>query len=319
MPFGRDHKQTAGNGAPRLAVVVPATDAPSTLGACLAALDSSRVRPDEVVVVDSPPGAGPAEARNAGAARTSAEILMFVDSDVVVSPEAVGRVREAFAADPGLAAVFGSYDADPAAPGVVSRYRNLLHHHVHTTSPGPASTFWAGLGAVRRGVFEAAGGFDAGRFPDPAVEDIDLGMRLAERGARITLDPAIRGKHLKRWGLREMVRTDFARRALPWARLTLERRAAGTELNLGWRHRLGAFFSLALAAAAVGRRPRAAVLSACAIVAAHLPFFALLARRGGPPLAGAGVVLQVVHHLSAVAALPVALAGHLRSRTGSGR
>jgi transposase len=32
----------------------------------------------------------------------------------------------------------------------VSRFRNLLHHHTHTTHPGPACTFWAGCGAVRR-------------------------------------------------------------------------------------------------------------------------------------------------------------------------
>ena len=31
----------------------------------------------------------------------------------------------------GCVALFGSYDAEPAAPGWISRYRNILHHHVH--------------------------------------------------------------------------------------------------------------------------------------------------------------------------------------------
>ena len=57
---------------------------------------------------------------------------------------------ERFAADPTLSALFGAYDDLPAAPGIVSNFRNLLHHHVHHRNAGPAETFWTGLGAVRR-------------------------------------------------------------------------------------------------------------------------------------------------------------------------
>ncbi|MGH7896935.1 MAG: acetone carboxylase subunit gamma, partial [Candidatus Binatia bacterium] len=42
-----------------------------------------------------------------------------------------------------------------------SRFRNLLHRHVHQEGAGPATTFWAGLGAIRREAFERVGGFDA--------------------------------------------------------------------------------------------------------------------------------------------------------------
>lgn len=41
-------------------------------------------------------------------------------------PRAIIRVRELFEAEPDLAAVFGSYDAAPAAPDLISQYRNLL-------------------------------------------------------------------------------------------------------------------------------------------------------------------------------------------------
>ena len=43
------------------------------------------------------------------------------------------------------------------------------------------------------------GGFDAERFPFPSVEDVELGLRLSAQGARIGLDPSVRGKHLKAW------------------------------------------------------------------------------------------------------------------------
>ncbi len=77
----------------------------------------------------------------------------------------------------------------------MSQFRNLLHHHVHRSAAGKATTFWAGLGAIRREAFESCGGFDAELHPH-AMEDVELGMRLSDAGARIVLDPALRGKHL---------------------------------------------------------------------------------------------------------------------------
>ena len=96
--------------APTLAVVVPATDGPATLDRCLAAIAAAADPPDELVVVTTPPGAGPAEARNRGLAETNADVVLFVDSDVLVHPDALTRVRQAFASDQRLVGVFGSYD-----------------------------------------------------------------------------------------------------------------------------------------------------------------------------------------------------------------
>src|SRR5262245_53437707 len=127
---------------PSLAVIVPATDRPPTLERCLAALERSSEPPDELIVITDPPGRGPAEARNDGAAQASSDLLAFVDADVAVEPEALARLRAAFAADPALAAAFGAYDDSPAALDAVSRFRNLLHHHVHADAAGPAETFW---------------------------------------------------------------------------------------------------------------------------------------------------------------------------------
>ena len=114
--------------------------------------------------------------------------------------------------------MFGSHDDRPAAPGVVSRFRNLLHHHTHSSHPDPTSTFWAGLGAVRRQTFLDLGGFDAEAYQRPCIEDIDFGLRLSDAGGRILLDPAIQGTHHKRWTLRSMVVTDIRQRAIPWSR-----------------------------------------------------------------------------------------------------
>jgi GT2 family glycosyltransferase len=297
-----------------LSVVIPATDSPASLGRCLAALARSS-EPHAVAVVSDPRDAGPAAARNAGVARTDGDILVFVDADVEVHPDALRRLREALERDAGLDAVFGTYDEHPAAAATVSRFRNLLHHHVHSAAAGPATTFWAGLGAIRREAFDAVGGFDAQRYPRPSVEDIELGMRLHAAGRRIALDPQARGTHLKRWTLRSMLRTDLAARGAPWVALRLERGGAGgAALNLSWRQRLAAGAAVLVAAAAVTGRGRMAGIALAAMIVPNARFYALLARLGGPRLALAGVPLHLVHHLAAAASLPAGLLLWARGR-----
>jgi Glycosyltransferase like family 2 len=293
--------------APTLGVVVPATDRPRTLRLCLAALEGGRRKPDAVAVREEPAGSGPAEARNLGAAECETDVLVFVDSDVEVHPEALTLIERRFAADPGLTAVFGAYDDDPAHPALTSRYRNLLHHHVHVGSAGEAETFWAGLGAVRREAFEAIGGFDAERFPGASVEDVDLGMRLRRHGARIALDPAIRGRHLKRWTPLSMVSTDFAHRGVPWARLLLRQGDDSTTLNLGRRRRVSAAASVALIGSLLARRPRLAAAALATTLVLDRDLYALLARRGGAPLLLAGIGLHQLHQLAAAVSVPVAV------------
>lgn len=296
---------------PTLAVVVPATDDPPTLERCLAALKAGERPPDELVVQRGPLRAGPAAARNAGSGETTAEVLVFVDSDVEVDPEALVRIERRFREDPGLAAVFGAYDDDPADPGLASRYRNLLHHHVHSGAAGEAETFWAGLGAVRRDAFEAAGGFDADRYPRASVEDIELGMRLRRQGACILLDPQVRGRHLKRWTVASMVETDFGRRGVPWVRLLLREGSGSAALNLGWRRRLSAATSVALFASLLARLPRLAAAALLANLALDRDLYALLARRGGLRLLTAGIGLHQLHQLCAAGSVPTALFLHI--------
>jgi GT2 family glycosyltransferase len=311
MPASIPGPEGASTPALTLAAIVPATDSPPTLERARAALEAGRRRPDELIVQEEPRGGGPAAARNRGAAGSTADVLVFVDSDVEVHPDALELIEARFAADPDLAALFGSYDDAPADKGLASRYRNLLHHHVHSGAAGEAQTFWAGLGAIRRGRLQRAGGFDAERYPRPSVEDIELGMRLRREGAKIVLDPKVRGRHLKRWTPLSMVRTDFAGRGVPWMRLLLRDGSDSTALNLGWRRRLSAASTVALVGSLLARRPRTAAGALTANLVLDRDLYALLLRRGGPRLLFAGIALQQLHQLAAAASVPTALALHV--------
>lgn len=236
----------------QMSIIIPAYNNPQALRECLSALVRSLHPATEIIVVDDAStddtpavaaalgvrvlrherNSGPAAARNYGGRQAQGDILFFVDADVILAPDAVSRVLQILAEHPEVAAVFGSYDASPRAQGVVSQYRNLLHHFVHQNSKPEASTFWAGCGAVRRSVFEALGGFDADRFRHPSIEDIELGYRLRQAGHRVLLDKALQGTHLKRWTFWSVLKTDIRYRGIPWARLILERKHAPDDLNL---------------------------------------------------------------------------------------
>jgi GT2 family glycosyltransferase len=246
--------------SPRLSVVIPVHNGASTLPRLLERLITDSHPPEEIVVVDdgSDDGSaqiaaefgvrvltlaggpyGPAYARNRGAEAAAGDVLFFLDADVVVHPDTLARLRAALDTYAEDDAFFGSYDAHPPARGLVSRYKNILHHYVHQRSRMEADTFWAGCGAVRREAFFAVGGFDES-YARPSIEDIEFGVRLRRAGYRIRLCPAIQVTHWKRWSLRSWLRTDIVHRAVPWTRLILQEGRVPTSLNLDHRSRWSA-------------------------------------------------------------------------------
>lgn len=304
----------------RLSVVVPAFNAAGTISACLQAIHAAAGAGAEVLVVDDgstdetpalarQAGAnvllqsrrGPAAARNAGAEAAAGAILVFVDADVIVHADAIGRILDAFRADPGLTAVFGSYDASPRVRGTVARYRNLLHAYTHQTGQPRAATFWAGLGAIRRQPFLDLGGFDARRFATASVEDIEFGMRLRAAGGTIALDRSILGTHCKEWTLPSMVTTDLWSRAVPWTRLLRDAGALPNDLNLRWSQRASAgaawLLPAALAACPLGAWwPLAAPTLLLLHFALNARFLAWVWRNSTFATAAASVPLQLLFH-----------------------
>jgi glycosyltransferase involved in cell wall biosynthesis len=231
-----------------ISVIIPVFNGERTLGSCLGCLFASDYQDFEAIVVDDhssdnsralarllpcrlielPRNGGAAAARNAGAAAAYGSILFFLDADILVRPDSLGRVAALFSERPDLAALFGSYQAETIPSDFFSQYKNLLHHYTHQTSRAEATTFASGFGAVRAEVFAELNGFDpARRF----LEDIELGYRMCSKGHRVLLDKQLQMTHCKRYTFGGLIRSDFFGRAIPWTALMLESRTFHNDLN----------------------------------------------------------------------------------------
>lgn len=343
---------------PSLSVVVPVRNGGRDLERCLRALRDTLASDHELIVVDDgstddsgrlaaawgarvlrhESSLGPAAARNAGAHAASAPLIFFLDSDVVVHPDTLTRALRHFEGRSDLVALFGSYDDSPEDPGLVSQYRNLLHHFVHQqgTFQGDtreAHTFWTGCGVIRRETFLALGGFDAHLYRRPAIEDIEFGYRLARAGHRVVLARDVQVAHLKRWTLRSMLRTDLLCRGIPWMLLMLRSRTSETDLNVSPSQRVSVALAgltlAALAAAVVAPASLAVALGSLGgLIALNRDFYRFLVQRRGWGFTIRAIPLHFLYFVccgvSVAAALailpwldrPVAAAGHTRIDPG---
>ncbi len=187
---------------PAISIIVPFHNAGDTLGNLLDSLEKSRFGDVEIICVDDgstddsaavaaeagvrlvsmPKRSGPAAARNSGAAAASGRILLFLDADVLVDPEMVGEIVKAFRIDDKIVAAVGVYHTRPANKGFWPAFKAAQSYYFRACFNGDDITwFWGAMGAVRREVFESAGGFNE-NYSRPGLEDVELGRRLARLG-----------------------------------------------------------------------------------------------------------------------------------------
>jgi glycosyltransferase involved in cell wall biosynthesis len=208
-----------------LSVVIPTKDRAEALARTLDALEAQRVEGTEleVIVIDngssdgtveqvrrrtcnSPvpirlleqPGGGPAAARNAGARAATGEVLLFLGDDTEPADEWLLRAHiDLHAARPEPTyGVLGRITWTPRKP--VTPFMRWLENggpqfHYTALDPGPvdaSSYFYSSHASIKRGIFEQVGGFDI-RFPTAAVEDTELGVRLADAGLELDYHPEL--------------------------------------------------------------------------------------------------------------------------------
>ncbi|WP_407566849.1 glycosyltransferase family 2 protein [Polymorphospora sp. A560] len=333
------------SGAGGVAVIVPNFNKEKTLRACLESVFGQSYVPVEVVVVDDrstdgsreiaagfpcrvvelPVNSGPAAARNAGVAASSAPLLFFVDSDTALAPDAVGNAVRLLVGSPGVGMVQGIYDARPLFDdGPVEAYRVAFEHFWRKRSVGRDTGALFAATLIPRAVFEETGGFDE-RLR--SGEDDEFGTRLPDRYRLVATDRVLT-RHDDVDRLLPLLAEQFVRasaKPLLMARTWRRQRAgaAGTGARVGmmstdrFRHlEWAAQISLLTSALALATVPLTVVVPWLALtwpvlgamfVAANRRFLRLTHQLRGPGFAVFAAGLHALSYAALVAGLVAGL------------
>ena len=187
-----------------VSVVIPAYNAQKTLGLTLqAVLNQTYHGPKEIIVVDDgstdkttdfvklykdviyihQKNAGPAAARNRGFSVSNGEFVFFTDSDCIPKSDWIEESLAGFL-DDSIGVVCGSYGiADSKNMLARCIHKEIIFRH-HRLMPMFPKSFGSYNFCVRRNIFEAAGGFDAG-YRNASGEDNDLSYKILGLGSKI--------------------------------------------------------------------------------------------------------------------------------------
>jgi GT2 family glycosyltransferase len=195
-----------------LALTLDALEAQATAGATLEAIVIDNGSSDRTVAMVNErgegsalairllerPDGGPAAARNAGAASAEGDILLFLGDDTEPADERLALAHlELHSSRPEPTyGVLGRITWTPRKP--VTPFMRWLENggpqfHYRDLKPGPVdatSYFYSSHASIKRSLFERVGGFDE-RFPNAAVEDTELGVRLAAAGLELDYHPEL--------------------------------------------------------------------------------------------------------------------------------
>ncbi len=261
---------TSSGSPPTISVVIPC-HAPSAdlLGRAVAAWLAQRPSAEVILVDDGSPEAldsparevrvlrleenrGAGAARNAGARRSTADVFVFADGDVEPLPSVLGAVRALLGDRRDADGLVGVPVMHPGDGDALTTYKMVYLDRMWRLAGREVGSANGSLVAVRRGAFDAAGGFPESR--GAGIEDIELGARLLATGARLRICPEMGYVHHKsyRWGP-TLVTTyrralDFARRILIRSRVNSMGRPAQLATNLRAFWRFFGFYFASLAA-----------------------------------------------------------------------
>lgn len=322
---------------PRISIVMPVYNSERLLGECLAAVNASTFRDYEVIVVDDsstdrsreiaaahgarvvPSGGrlGPGRARNKGVEHIRGDIVFFIDSDVVIRPDTLGRLVAAFDRDPGVAGLMAVQSPTMRFRNLCSVYKNLWMYYTYVRRAGQdVPLFYTTAAAIRRNAFVESGGFDV-NYVDPNIEDTDYGQKLASQGFRIQILPDLEVEHVKGYDLAGLLRVDFLR-SMSLARLKLRKSADGISTNdtsvpTGYIVSVplaGLALLLGLVGLALGNRTLllANFLALATILVLNVPFLRLIRAHGGVRAWGLSCGLLIIELLTAGAGSAVGIA-----------
>ncbi len=210
-----------------ISIVVPVFNSEKTLKECLDALVALDEKPHEIILVNDcstdnsvsicrnydaqfiemDQKSGAAKVRNVGAAKATGELLLFIDSDIVLPPDTLQKITEYYQA--GHEVFIGMFLFQLRYKSVLSNYKHLYLCHNYLSQGSQTSTLDTSLTVITKKLFDGFKGFD--ERLGYMSEDAEFGNRLTRAGVVITQPKHICMEHLKEYSFLGFVRSELLR------------------------------------------------------------------------------------------------------------
>ncbi len=206
-----------------VSIIIPAYNSAKTIFTCLEEALKAIDPQDEIIVVDDAStddtekialnynckvkslsqNRGPGFARNFGAGVAQNELLIFLDSDIVLKKETIEKMKQYFSHHPDCHTLTLNLDSTQKTFGFFSDYKNLYMDHMLSSGELEVNYVYGACCATR----------SRGFIPWPTTirmtEDAAWGYRQKKLGLKIHCLKELRVTHLKEYNLISLIRYDF--------------------------------------------------------------------------------------------------------------
>jgi GT2 family glycosyltransferase len=216
-----------------ITIIIPNYNGEQTIGKCLESVFAFPDDDREVIVVDdcsddrSPAiikkypcrliqldkHAGASAARNAGAYRSSGNVLFFIDADCLLKEDTLSIIRKNISNHSPGTVIGGTYTPVPHDPGFFSLFQSVFINYFETknfTDPDYVATHAM---VIHTEVFRKIGGFV--ELFLPILEDVEFSHRLRTAGYTLLVDPELQVRHIFNYTLWKSLR-NAARKTHYW-------------------------------------------------------------------------------------------------------
>ena len=213
----------------KISIIIPVYNASLTLKECLDAIFDSNFKDFEVIVVSDnstddsvkiakqyqckiielTENKGPAFARNSGAKISKGDILIFIDSDVIINKGSLISVADNFL-DKEINVIQGIYSHEPTYKNLSTQYQQSFycyyswHANIKYTSSLITNCF-----AIRKNIFNEVQGFNT-NIKSATSEDEEFGYVLIEKGYKILILREFKGEHRVNYDIKKIIKRNFA-------------------------------------------------------------------------------------------------------------
>lgn len=211
---------------PQISIVIPAYNAAKDIKECLEAVYKSGFKSFEVIIVDdnsndetckicsefecqvikNERNYGPAYSRNRGAGEARGEVILFIDSDIIIKEDTLQTIYNFFKLNPNIGILQGRYTDESYYKDVFSKYKNYRLAFRELNRTGKEVAFVnTSIAAMRSKVIKKY------KFDESVrrAEDSLFGWRYFKDGNKIILDNNLKVLHKKKYNMKTFLLYQF--------------------------------------------------------------------------------------------------------------